>query len=47
MQISYNPNVPAPAVLNEIKYYMPCSVLKSLMKRKKSATKTSAAPMLL
>ena len=22
MQISYNPNVPAPAVLNEIKYYI-------------------------
>ena len=28
MQISYDPNVPAPAVLNEIKYYMACSVLK-------------------
>ena len=28
MQISYDPNVPAPAVLNEIKYYMACSALK-------------------
>ena len=30
MQISYNPNVLAPTVLNEIKYYMACSALKRL-----------------
>ena len=30
MQISYNPNVLSPTVLNEIKYYMACSALKRL-----------------
>lgn len=30
MQISYNPNVLAPTVLNETKYFMACSALKKL-----------------
>ena len=47
MQVTYNPNTPALAVINEIKYYMALSALKKMLADGVKPQKITTKPLLL